>query len=80
MSVTYAIRHALEVLGDSGFDEDIRSAALAELDDVEARVRKLTEALRSEIRRRYGDQKLYLTDEQLDEKVAEVLAAGETTS
>lgn len=32
----YAIRHALEVLGDAEFDADIRSAALAELDDLEA--------------------------------------------
>lgn len=34
--MTYAIRHALEVLGDQGYDEEIRSAALAELDDLEA--------------------------------------------
>lgn len=34
--MTYAIRNALEVLGDSGYDEDIRRAAIAELDDLEA--------------------------------------------
>lgn len=45
MSVSYAIRHALEVLGDSGYDEDIRRAALAELDDLEAEQTRLWEAL-----------------------------------
>jgi hypothetical protein len=34
---TYAIRHALEVLGDEGYDEDIRRAAIAELDDLVAK-------------------------------------------
>jgi hypothetical protein len=49
---------------------DERHAALAE-------VERLTEALREEIRRRYGDAKLYLTEEQLDEKVAAALAGSE---
>lgn len=33
--ISYAIRNALETLGDSGFDEDIRRAAIAELEDLE---------------------------------------------
>lgn len=43
--ITYAIRHALEVLGDSGFDEDIRRAALAELDDLEDAVTGIRQAI-----------------------------------
>lgn len=40
--MSYAIRHALEALGDAGYDEDIRRAALAELDDLEGEVATLT--------------------------------------
>lgn len=43
--VTYAIRHGLEVLGDAGYDEDIRRAALAELDDLEADIQGYRRAL-----------------------------------